>query len=180
MATDRGAVLTIRAAARGVIDFSKARPSDSQWWRRTTILLDAIGKDDDEKIFRDVYNFHLALVSNSGLTEESFKQEQEKAREVFYDLTGVLRPWDGLNSEERKAREFSDLRQEYVRRFGDPNDPVVAAKLQEDIRQMMEAREVQKAVEDDMDRITRLQNERQARLANRNKQGRTWRATSNR
>ena len=172
METDRGAVLTVRAAVRGVIDFSKARLLDPHWWRRSSILIKAVGADDDERLLRDIFNFHLALVSNSGLTDESFAKEQSKARDAFYDITGAIRPWEGVSAEARKAKEIKDLRQQYIAVFGDPSDPVVAAKLHKDIAEMMEAREKLLAVESDMDRITRLKAERLAKLAAGNRQGR--------
>jgi hypothetical protein len=121
---DRGAVLTVRAAIRGVVDYSEAQVLDPDWWRRHYILLTAMAREDDQKIQKGVFDYHRALVANSGLTEESFKGAQTNARDAFYDLIGALRPWEGSSAKERAAKENEDMRLAWFQAFNiDPNDP---------------------------------------------------------
>lgn len=128
METDRGAVLAVRAALRGVIDYSKAQLLDAAWWRRCHILLRGMAKEDTLTLQQGVFNFHLALVSNSGLTEESFNKQQELARDAFYDIMGTVRPWEGVSADARKHKEISDLKQAYIQAWGDPSDPAWQAR----------------------------------------------------
>jgi len=135
----------VRAAVRGIIDYSEARLLDPRWWKRTRLLLNAMVREDDFLLQRGIFDYHRSLASNSGLTEESFKLSQERARDSFHDILGALRPWEGSSAEERKAKEYADLRQAYVEAFGDPSDPEYQAEQEEKLRQWKEQREQEKS-----------------------------------
>jgi hypothetical protein len=107
---DRAAVLTVRAAVRGVIDYSQARLLDPDWWRRHYILVKEMEREDDLRLYERVLSQYQALVSNSGLTEESFKKTQDSAHDAFQDILCLLRPWEGATASERKQREVTDLK----------------------------------------------------------------------
>ncbi len=127
-------------------------------------------KEDDLVLQQGVMAFHLALVSNSGLTEESFGKSQDNARNSFYDVVGLLRPWEGSSAAERKAREYSDLRQAYVDAFGDPSDPQWQAEQAAAIEAWRE--QSKKAVvkeEDEWGRIERLRRAQIDRMAAMNR-----------
>ena len=141
MDEDRGAVLTVRAACQNVIDFRQARLLDPAWWRRYRIVLNGIAKEDDLELQRNIFNFHLALVGNSGLTEDSFKSSQERARDTFFDIMGLLRPWEGMSAQARKKREVDSLREEYIKEFGDPSDPEFQRREQESLEVWRRERE---------------------------------------
>jgi len=47
------------------------------------MLLNGLAREDDQQLHRGVLDYHLALVANSGLTEDSFKTAQENARNAF-------------------------------------------------------------------------------------------------
>lgn len=119
---------------RGVIDFHQARLLDPAWWRRCRILLNGMQQEEDLTVARSVFDYHLALVGNAGLTEDSFKGAQERARRAYQDILGVLRPWEG-SAEDRKKQEYQALRDAYVAHFGDPSDPV----WQEEYQRQMDA-----------------------------------------
>jgi hypothetical protein len=163
LATDRGAILTIRAATRGIIDFSRARLLDPDWWRRCTILLGGVATEDDLEVFRNVYRFHLALVANSGLTDESFRTAQDNARDIFHDLVRMLRPWE-KSKLEVKQEEIDSYREQYKAAFGfDPMD-----KEEEQRRLDAWAEAIKKAQEetaDDTERIRLSMAAQQERLA---------------
>lgn len=125
METDRGAVLTVRAAVRGTIDFSQARLLDPDWWRRCLILLNGVAAEDDIATYQTIYRYHLALVGNSGLSEDSFRDVQDRARDAFNDLMQLYRPWSSKvkASHEIREEEAQQLREAYKQAFGfDVND----------------------------------------------------------
>jgi len=130
----------VRAAIRGVIDFREAKLTDPNWWKRCRMLLNGLAREDDQQLHRGVLDYHLALVANSGLTEDSFKTAQENARNAFYDILGSLRPWEGASAADRKRREIEDLRQAYIKEFGDPSTPEFKAARAEELRKFHEHR----------------------------------------
>ena len=93
MERDKAAVLTVRSAVNGTIDYREADIMDYKWWRRWRMLLNEMTAQSDRVLIEHLYSYHLALVSNSGLTDDSFKSIQASARENFEELINVLRPW---------------------------------------------------------------------------------------
>jgi len=141
-----------------VIDYGKARLDDPDWWRRHYILLSGLAREDDFKIQRSIFDFHRALMGNSGLTEDSFKSAQDHARDSFYDIIGSLRPWEGGSAQERKAKEVEDLRSAWFEAFGvDPNDKEWEAKQEARIAEFNRKVEEDRAnaPESDMERVLR-------------------------
>ncbi len=87
-------------------------------------MLGALERRTKRRTLEAAFQFNLALVANSGLTEESFKEQQENGKERYFDLLGTYRPWEGRSYVDRKSTEFKDARQAYIDNFGvDPLDP---------------------------------------------------------
>jgi hypothetical protein len=143
---DRGAVLTVRAAARGLIDFRQAELLDPDWWRRYNIMIAGMSRDDDFDLQTKVMDFHLALVSNSGLTEDSFKSSQANARETFYDIIAVTRPWEMGSKDQRQEKLLNDSYDAYKAAFGeDLRDPEFKERNKADVAQWKLDRELEEA-----------------------------------
>lgn len=164
----------MRAASRGIINFREARLHDPDWWRHCQLLIRGMVWEDDLKLQRSVFDFHLALVSNSGLTEESFKQSQKHAKDAFYNILGLLRPWEGTTPEARQKQEIDALKQAYHEAFGESLDnPEFIQREKEAVARWAAEREAQRSdFEDDMDRVMRLRRESQQKIAALRKQGR--------
>ncbi len=127
-------------------------------------------REDDLKIQTSAFDFHRALVANSGLTEESFKSAQTNAKDTFYDIIASLRPWEGKSSAARKEKESTSLRQSWFEAFGvDPNDPAWQENNRRDIEKWKAERNHNRsdAVESDRGRIDRLRRERDAKIQSR-------------
>lgn len=125
------------AAVRGVIDFRQTRLLEPNWWRRFNILIDGMARDLDAQMTDAAYRYHLALVGNGQLTEESFKKAQERSVELYRELIESVKPWqkDNLSSSQR-ARETA--REQYRQQIGNPDDPAVKAAIEAEIRLMRE------------------------------------------
>lgn len=150
----------IQAAVEGVVDFTKARLNDSQWWKRTLTLLRTVERRNSLILHQAAFHHQLALVANSGLTNDSFTAVQERAQELFWDIVGKVKPWEGANYTERKKREFTDARQKYIDNFGvDPMDPQFQAWEAEQIRRL-NAGEFDTKREDPVETVTRRMRER--------------------
>jgi hypothetical protein len=121
---DRAAVLTVRSAVRGVVDYREADIVDRKWWRRWRLLLNEMMSQEDRDLMEHLYSYHLALVSNSGLTEDSFKSTQQSARDNFEDIAGGLRPWIGKTKEDRALSAKEEMKEDWKNFFGwDLDDP---------------------------------------------------------
>lgn len=129
MEGDRAASLTIRSAAMGIVDYSKARLQDTTWWRYWRYMLQEVENQSDQKLLRLAFDFHLGLISNSNLSADDFKKIQKELMELFKDYEGNLRPWLGRNREARYKDMAKDFKEQWKASAGfDPDDPVALAK----------------------------------------------------
>jgi len=159
--TDRGAVLTIRAASRGLIDFQRANVKDINWWRYVNAILYASLRDESLVTDQLAYQYQLALISNSTLTQDSWKGAQEQAKAMFQDCLNTQRPWAARTSAQRQEEQVGGLVDTYRKTIGDPRDPVFAAKLEQDIRDSQARRRERRNNQETEDsRLTRLLRER--------------------
>lgn len=152
MATDQVAVLAIRAAARGAIDFSKARLRDVSWYRHVRVLIGAMRTDDDLRNLELRLLFHSGLVGNSNLTEQSFKEVQKTAHELVHNGRNTLYPWAAVTLEEVKKNEQNVLIDAYRNMVGDTRDPAFMEALRAEIAASAEERLKPQPL-DDMDKI---------------------------
>lgn len=130
MATDQGAVLTIRAAARGIIDFRQADVRDVRWWRRANLLIRALADDDEVQGLMQALHYQLALVGNSGIRDEDFAEAQKRAQAILRDIIHLLQPWAAQKKGDNTVQsEIDRLTELYKSVFGDPSDPEVRARL---------------------------------------------------
>ena len=146
-----------------MIDFREARLLDPRWWKRRNFLINAMIQEDDLKMQESLLAFHLALVSNSGLNDDSFKTVQEKAKEDLFDMMGLFRPWEGMTAAERKAKEYESLLDEYKQEFGDPSTPEFKAKEAAALAEWNRQLATQPS-ESDLERIVRLRYQQTERI----------------
>jgi hypothetical protein len=130
--TDRNAVLIKRAFLRKVITSADCEPNSAEWWQRTMPLVYAMHELDDLELLKTAHKHQCALISHGGLNEDSFKDVQTRAKDLFQDMINILHPWE---REQTKKEGYDDLIETFKRHFGDPSDPAV----QERLRQQSEA-----------------------------------------
>lgn len=166
METDRSAVLTIRAAVRGVLDFKKANTRDRQWTRLTRLVLREMEKQDVMESLRLAFAFKCALVSNADLDAKSFEETQKQAIEYFNTLKHLVLPWGNSTTQSAQEAKIAELKALYAQYFEDPNTPEFQAKLRHDLA-LQEAAAAANTVpvETEEQRIVRLTQARDAYLA---------------
>lgn len=113
MEGDRAAVLTLRSAVKGVIDYSEADLNSPMWWRRWRYLLQAMTEVEHGELLQTAYDFQLALISNSKISPENFTKLQGEAKDTFVDIESTYKPWLGRNKEDRKVRDSEKFKQEW-------------------------------------------------------------------
>jgi hypothetical protein len=115
---DRAAVLTLKAAAQGVIDFTKTDLHDPSWWKSWRYLTKTLDEADRSTLLRLSFDLQLALVSNSLVGADGFAAIQKHAKEIFYDIEGTIRPWLGRTKEERDIHEREQFQEAWQQQFG--------------------------------------------------------------
>lgn len=83
-----------------------------------------MGELDDLELLKAVHRHQCALISHGNLKEESFKDVQNRAKDLFQDMINILRPWEKSKSEAKQL----DAIEAFKQMFGDPNDPAVIAR----------------------------------------------------
>ena len=125
----------VRAAARGVVDFHRARPLEPNWWRRLNLLLDEVETEDTMYLAGEAFRFHMLTAANSSLTEGAFKSSREAAQKLFKTMDGALRPW--VVDRENKRNEEVEL---YRQMIGDYKaDPKFKAIVDAEAKAMLDA-----------------------------------------
>lgn len=123
MASDRGAILAVRAAVRGIVDFSKARFLDPTWWSYLALIYDELEEEAILEVHKAVYQYQLAILSSGALSDASAKKFQTDARDTFTRISDGLQPWLRDLLEKQRKTEAEDLLELYRREFGDMKDP---------------------------------------------------------
>lgn len=114
----------VDAAVAGAVDFSRARPREANWWRYLRAMLTAFERRQSSTLHLASYAQGLSAMMNPNLSEDGMRSAQKQILHSYYDLVGSLRPWEGVNYEQRKRSEAGADRQAYIDAFGvDPYDP---------------------------------------------------------
>jgi len=152
---DQAAVLTLRSAAKGVVDYTRLDLHDPAWWRYWRFSLQAMHSLERGELLRMVFEQQLALVSNPKLSGEQFSERQKEASELFQDIEGNLYPWKGRSREERQAHEEKEFAQQWEELTGfDPSDDEAKEQWAEDIRRLTreKVQQRQQAAQEEQDR----------------------------
>jgi hypothetical protein len=128
-----------------------------------------MASEDDGDILERLYDYHLALVANSGLSEDSFKSTQESAKDNFADIVAAKRPWLGNTKEDRLGNEISNYKKDWQEIFGwDLDDPKAYKVWQEEASRSAkeEGERIESEAQEEIDKVTRMK-EAQERVKER-------------
>jgi hypothetical protein len=160
--TDRNAVLIKRAFLRKVITSADCEPNSAEWWQRTMPLVYAMHELDDLELLKTAHKHQCALIAHGGLKEDSFKDVQTRAKDLFQDMINILHPWE---QKQTKKEGYDDLIEMFKRHFGDPNDPAVQERIkkeEEEVAVLAAQKEAEEA------KIRKKLEEFEEKLTNRN------------
>jgi hypothetical protein len=111
----------IRAASRGIVDFSRANVRDINWWRRVNMLIQRMEQDDKlPALFAELVHL-CGLVGISNLEGNVLKEVTKAAGESVQDLRDAVTPW--FPRDKIVAAEIEQVGELYRSVFGDPNSP---------------------------------------------------------
>ena len=77
-----------------------------------------LADQDDIKVLTELLKFHLACVSNSGLSEDSFKSAQDSAKEIYEEIKGIYKPWNTVKAKVKTLTEDESTREAWKHFFG--------------------------------------------------------------
>ena len=149
----------------GIVDYKEADILDRRWWNRWRLLVTELANQEDIKVLSEVLKFHLACVSNSGLTEDSFKNAQKSAREVYEEIQGLYRPWATSSSKVKAISEDDSWKAAWKHFFGwEMGDKEGLQKWREDYKEVTEKIANQKAAkaQEQIDSAAEIARRRQA------------------
>lgn len=116
----------VRAAASGIIDYTRADPRDRKWRIKHLLLLTELDRRQDNELITRLHTHWLALLSHGNLTEDSFKDAKKKAGELLLEIQRNVTPWSAPKKEAESADktdtifddETSKLIERYKERYG--------------------------------------------------------------
>lgn len=123
----------VQAAVEGSIDFRSADPRDSRWWTRTLWVTSELARGRHLRYLEQAASHRRALMSNPGFAPEVWSGIRDQATETLDRIYGTLFPWvpTGDASGGTSQQEAARLAKMWEDRWGDPNDPAVAAEIDE-------------------------------------------------
>jgi hypothetical protein len=83
----------VRAAAAGVVDYSRADPQDGKWRIKHRLLLQELERQENYKLLDAVHRQWLSHVSHGHLVDESYQNVKTHANETLEALEANLFPW---------------------------------------------------------------------------------------
>ena len=122
----------IQAAARGIIDFREARPLDRSWWLRCRWLMDGLENQHFADLCYAMQQHHLAAADLNRNSSAGPQNAWQSATSRLTDIARHKLPWFSL-VERTPAAVVDEAAQEWKKRFGDPNDPVVKERIRQTI-----------------------------------------------
>lgn len=124
--------MILRAGALGLIDFSRMRPFDPAWHRRSRLILRGLSFEDDNRLYETLHRHHLAKLGVYGISSESLTSVQKDCGEALDNVLAAQRPWqfERKSKEKREQAEATAMKAAWERRFGSTDDPEVQARLE--------------------------------------------------
>ena len=152
MGGDRAAVLTLRSAVSGAIDYREADLHSPMWWKRWRYLVRTLDDQAHTTLLDAAFRFQLALVSNPRISSDDFSKTQKESKNIFSSVESSLRPWVVNSREDSKQKEIKAFREEWKKFAGfDLSDEAAVSEwsksVGKDTKDAVDARENAELIE---------------------------------
>lgn len=127
----------MESVAQGKLDCRQADWRDPSWWRHCRLVLQQMECDDEVLILQAALRLQTSFLGNSQLSEEGWKEVQERCQQILQRLLKRLRPWQKDALPTRESQREAVIRR-YKEVYGDPDDPAFQAKLEASLRALEE------------------------------------------
>lgn len=132
----------LRASARGLLDFSDYSPWDTNWWRRSHMLLRAMDREDDRHLIEArLAHYGAMLIGHLSNPQLATGVKDAHAASIggLNDMVNWLQPWDPRTLEDVQQGHLKGLEDSYRDWVGDPADPEFQKLVEEDVRRIKDA-----------------------------------------
>jgi len=107
----------VRAAASGVVDYSRADPTDINWRIKHRLLITELRRKEEQELTSAVHRHWCAYVGHGALTEDSFKAIKTSATAALNDLTALIFPWAAKTENKTEKGTIDDETQRLVDKY---------------------------------------------------------------
>ncbi len=97
----------VRAAVSGAIDYTGADPRNRKWRIKHRLLISEVERREDYDLLTTAHRHWLAFLSHGNLTEESFKNVQDRANELLTDIKDAAFPWLKADTAEKTTENVT-------------------------------------------------------------------------
>ena len=118
----------IRASLTGLIDLSKADFLDRKWWQRVYWVLDFVERELTTTLYDKQLDNILGLIQSTQ-DNQQYNVHLDRFQALWNKWLQIRCPWMQLGPTSLKD-QAEVLRQQYIKAFGDPNDPAYRAEMQ--------------------------------------------------
>lgn len=113
----------VRAAARGVIDYSQADPADAWWRRKHRWLLQEVAAQDDRDAELAELRRWAAAATTPKITDQSFDAAQANIKQALTAYFKLLYPWRAEEFDKASnSGGIDELLAYYEQEFGKPGE----------------------------------------------------------
>lgn len=133
----------VRAAVRGVVDYRRADPRSSLWWRGLWLRLRELEREDLGRR-ADREEALLGRLLARRLEADDRARLADRLRAVRQASDTLLRPWDAAAQETRGAAPAASLQRleaQWKDTWGDPAAPETAAAVERTVAYLRSGRQ---------------------------------------
>lgn len=124
--------MTLKAAARNLIDFSKSNVRDHGWWLKWRYLIRSLNQEETEELLGRLYDLRLSLISNPKLNIESQHKETLK---LYHTIKSLKQPWAEELEKQYQQSESDQFALQWEKLTGwNPKDKQAVEKWSEEVR----------------------------------------------
>jgi len=129
---DRWCYLAIRAYSRGLVTFTEEEKQDDRWKLREALMLGEVERDALISLHSMLHQQESAAAQYSG-GNDIFKHYRDRAREQYVHFAKLALPYERHDNNLPQAG-MDKLAEAWKELYGDPNDPEVAARIEQAIQ----------------------------------------------
>lgn len=107
----------VRAAAAGLIDYTRADPKDINWKLRHRMLIHEIQRLEEGRMLDAVHRHWLTYALKTNLTEESAALVKEHASDTLKAISDVIFPWRAKDKDEGQKDTINVEEQDIIARY---------------------------------------------------------------
>jgi len=148
--------LAVAAQASGRLDFCKADSNDLKWLIKEKLILDEIERERITDVYRTGCLLHASAAgaSNKEIYEHHFKQADKR----FKRITEILLPYVSKSQQIAGSKAGigetpEEMRENWAKVFGNPDDPEVAARIKATIEELSKRSQVKQSEKTESSRI---------------------------